>query len=274
MKHLVKTLQFNAETLTSEGVVSGVLNHFNNKDHAGDVTLKGAFLKSIAALEKSGRFLVMLWQHDPTKPIGVWKNLRETERGLEGDGYINLDVELGREAYALAKQGALTGISIGYWVVDEHYDPTTGINYLKEVELRETSLVTFPCNEHSRIDEVKHMKLNKKGLPTVDALKEHLLGSGMDKDMVEAVVAKYMPDYVSPEEQEAAKAAALEEINKLAEEHGLEIKVADKVTETTDKVTTVEEVTDEETKDDGEEEEQEGEDELEGKAQPIDLFFK
>ncbi|HCM1516422.1 TPA: HK97 family phage prohead protease [Vibrio parahaemolyticus] len=282
MKEKKKTLHFNAKSVSDEGVISGVLNYFGNKDHAGDVTLKGAFKNSIKSIMESGRDLVMLWQHDPNKPIGVWKNLRETARGLEGDGYINLDTTLGREAYALAKQGALSGLSIGYWVIDEEYDRTTKTNYLKEIELRETSLVTFPCNEQARIDEVKKLKLNQKGLPTVEDLKSHLVSSGLEAEVAEAICSKYMPDYVDPEEAERLKEAAKEEVkttvSDLMATHGLTLKEVVAAIEggdeprNTDNDTKEEEEEEEEVK--KEDQEQEEEDPEEGqKTQTLDDFF-
>ena len=162
MEMLTKQLAFKAESISDLGVVSGVLNAFGNKDYANDITVKGAFSKSLVQLKSDGRELVMLWQHDHSVPIGIWKNLKETSRGLEGDGHINLDVQQGREAYSLAKQGALSGISIGYHVIDEEYDYKSTTNYLKEVSLIETSLVTFPANDLSRVEEVK-LNLKNKG---------------------------------------------------------------------------------------------------------------
>ncbi|MCR9513239.1 HK97 family phage prohead protease [Vibrio alginolyticus] len=277
-KSKVKTLQFDVDELSNEGVISGVLNYFGNKDHAGDITLKGAFKHSIKVIEESGRHLVMLWQHDPEKPIGIWKNLRETSRGLEGEGHINLETELGREAYALAKQGALSGISIGYWVIDEEYDSKTKTNYLKELELRETSLVTFPCNELARIEEVKKMKLDEKGLPSDEELKSFLVSCGTSEELAMAIVAKYMPDYVSPEEEAQRKAEAKEEVKttleSLCEKHGLSLKEALDAIEGVDEVRDSDVIAKEEQEDEEQEQkEEEPEEDAEEKSDSLDDFF-
>ncbi|HFQ4926334.1 TPA: HK97 family phage prohead protease [Vibrio vulnificus] len=276
-KSKVKTLQFEVQGVSNEGVISGVLNYFGNKDHAGDVTLKGAFKHSIKTIEESGRYLVMLWQHDPDKPIGVWKNLRETARGLEGDGHINLETALGREAYALAKQGALSGISIGYWVIEEEYDSKTKTNYLKELELRETSLVTFPCNELARIEEVKKMTLNEKGLPSQEELKSFLVNCGAAEEVAVAIVAKYLPDYVSPEEAQR-KAKAQEEIKStlqgLCEKHGLSLKEALDAIEGVDQVRDANVLAKENEDEEPENEQKEQPtDESEEKFDSLDAFF-
>lgn len=266
----VKTLKFNQESLTDEGVISGVLNHFGNEDWAGDVTLKGAFAKSIKAIEAEGRHLVMLWQHDHEKPIGVWKNLRETDRGLEGDGYINLETTLGREAYALAKQGALSGISIGYWVVEEHYDKSKGINYLHEVSLLETSLVTFPCNEMSRIDEVKKMQFKEQ--PTKEELKSFLESTGLDSDAVGRIVSKYIPEHMTDEELEAKRVEMIENakgvVMNTASELNMTVKDLVAAIEGVDETRTTDDLVEQKS-----DEEDEDEDEVEEKANDMDSFF-
>lgn len=222
-----KSIAFEAKAISDQGVVSGILNAFGNKDYAGDITMKGAFTKSLTELVKNGRDLVVLWQHDSTRPIGVWKNLRETERGLEGDAHLNLDVELAREAFALVKQGALSGFSIGYYVIEESYDPSAKVNRLHEVSLLETSLVTFPCNDLSRTEEVK-MKLKDNKLPTVRELETHLKDSGFSNAEAKFIVSKYMPDHVDVEEKARLdaeeKATAQKAVEALIAQHGLNFK--------------------------------------------------
>lgn len=221
MRSMKKQVSFETKEVSEKGVISGVLNHFGNKDHANDITLKGAFAKSLIQLKAAGRDLVVLWQHDPTKPIGVWKNLRETERGLEGDAHLNMDVALAREAYALVKQGAVTGFSIGYYVVDEEYDRKTNTNYLKVVELQETSLVTFPCNDLSRTEEIK-MKLKANELPTQAELKTFMVENGITEADAARISAKYLPNYVDPEEAAREKAEAEAKVKELIEKYDLD----------------------------------------------------
>ncbi len=276
---------FMTKSVSEEGVIRGVLNHFGNKDHANDVTVKGAFTKTLMAIKESGRDLVVLWQHDHTKPIGIWKNLRETSRGLEGEAHLNMDVELAREAFSLAKQGAVTGFSIGYYVIDEEFDRKTNTNYLKEVHLLETSLVTFPCNELSRTEGVK-MKLKNNQLPTAAELKSILVGVGFSDVEAGLITEKYMPDHVDPEEMKRQREAAEAEVKTLIEKFGLkyvvdteaDVQTTEEVkedeesepeekTETEDKTEEVEEET--EVKTEEENDETEGE-----KSLPIDSFWK
>jgi HK97 family phage prohead protease len=222
-----KVVSFDTKEVSDQGILSGILNAFGNKDYAGDITMKGAFTKSLLEIVKTGRDLVLLWQHDHSKPIGVWKNLRETERGLEGDAHLNLEVTQAKEAFALAKQGALSGFSIGYYVIEETYDVSAKANRLHEVSLLETSLVTFPCNDLSRTEGIK-MKLKDNILPTVRELEANLKTLGYSNADAKFIVSKYMPDYVDPEEKARLdaeeKAVAEKAVADLIAQFGLSFK--------------------------------------------------
>ena len=65
------------------------------------------------------------------------------------------DVQLAKEAHALLKAGAISGLSIGYRTIVDEYDRETNTSTLKELELWETSLVTFPANDAARVTGVK-----------------------------------------------------------------------------------------------------------------------
>lgn len=227
MKQKIKNVIFDTKAIDDTGVVIGYLNTFDTKDHADDVTVKGAFTKSINDIKQSGRDLPMLFSHDEEKPVGIWKNLREDSNGLIGEGHVNLQTQRGREVYELAKQGALTGISIGYFIVEDEYDRFTDTTYLKQIDLMEASLCVFPCNETSRVETVK-MKLKNNELPTVRELEKHLKDTGLSASEAKTICSKYMPDYV--DEAEAARKAQEEmeaeiaQAKEIAEKYGLEMK--------------------------------------------------
>jgi HK97 family phage prohead protease len=92
----------------------------------------------------------MLWQHDPAQPIGVWDEISEDGRGLRVKGRILTEVEKGREAAALVAAGAIDGLSIGYRTITAEKD-AKGQRLLREVELWEVSLVTFPMLPEARV---------------------------------------------------------------------------------------------------------------------------
>jgi phage head maturation protease len=68
-------------------------------------------------------------------------------------GSITLASSHGQEAHALARDGALTGLSIGYSPTSKSYDG--GARVLAEVELFEASLVPVPMNDRTRVTAIK-----------------------------------------------------------------------------------------------------------------------
>lgn len=137
------------------GEVAGYASVFDVRDAQKSAVLPGAFQKSLAAWRDRGRSPPMLWAHDPEQPIGVWTSLAEDRRGLKVTGTINLDVEQGRETWALVKQRAVTGLSIGFTVVEEGYDKANDLRLLKEVDLWEISVVVFPANPETHLEPVR-----------------------------------------------------------------------------------------------------------------------
>ena len=131
-------------------VVAGYASLFGVKDQGVDVVQKGAYAVSLKKLASAGRAVKMLWQHDPTQPIGVWDEVREDAVGLYVKGRILTEVEKGREAAALLTAGAIDGLSIGYRTVKAERDGK-GQRLLSELELWEVSLVTFPMLPEARV---------------------------------------------------------------------------------------------------------------------------
>jgi uncharacterized protein len=131
-------------------LVSGYASLFGKRDQGGDIVQKGAYGASLKALAAGGRAVKMLWQHDPTQPIGVWDEVREDANGLWVKGRILTEVEKGREAAALLTAGAIDGLSIGYRTVKAERDGK-GQRLLQELELWEVSLVTFPMLPEARV---------------------------------------------------------------------------------------------------------------------------
>ena len=65
------------------------------------------------------------------------------------------DVAKAREAHALIKAGAIDGLSIGFYTKTWSYDKDADVLELLELDLREISVVTFPANADSTVDNVK-----------------------------------------------------------------------------------------------------------------------
>lgn len=160
-EHIEVTSEIKAEDVEKEdGTFIGYGSIFNNTDLGNDVVEKGAFTKSLG---KSGpRGVKMLFQHKTDMPIGVFESIEEDSRGLKVKGRLALKTQAGREAYELLKMGAIDGLSIGFRVKPEgqKYDAKAKKRYIKEVELMEISLVTFPMNPRARVRSVKGDELS------------------------------------------------------------------------------------------------------------------
>jgi HK97 family phage prohead protease len=155
-KHLARP--FELKTVDEKtGEFAGYGSVFDVVDWYRDVVIKGAFANSLAAKKDTANWPKMLWQHRAAEPIGVWTVLREDEKGLWCEGRLLLEVERAREAHALLKGGALSGLSIGFDYVPGgyEYDQKRDAYILKQVDLWEVSPVTFPANEAAQIEQVK-----------------------------------------------------------------------------------------------------------------------
>jgi HK97 family phage prohead protease len=126
------------------GRIKGYASRFNEPDQSGDVVAPGAFGAALRRLEREGRSVKFLWQHDPARPIGIWRQVLENPTGLWVSGEVLTDLMLGREADILIRAGAVDGLSIGYRVLRSQPNPETGGRTLVEIDLWEVSLVTFP----------------------------------------------------------------------------------------------------------------------------------
>ena len=137
------------------GRFEGYGSVFGNKDLGNDVIEKGAFAKSIRRRKAKG--VKLLYQHKSDMPIGVFDEIKEDDHGLVVKGRLALKTQAGAEAYELLKMGALDGLSIGFRVNPQEvsYDKRANKRIIKEVDLMEVSLVTFPMNPQATVRSVK-----------------------------------------------------------------------------------------------------------------------
>lgn len=146
-----KFCRFDEGIVVTDGTeIEGYASLFGKTDQGNDVVASGAYGSSLSRLSQANRRVKMLWQHDPTQPIGVWDEVREDGKGLYVKGRLLTDVEKGREAARLIEAGAIDGLSIGYRTIRASKD-TEGRRVLNEVELWEVSLVTFPMLPEARV---------------------------------------------------------------------------------------------------------------------------
>lgn len=157
MDHEYKTLEFKVTDLDWEGrTVEGYAAAFGNIDLGGDVIHRGAFAKTLVERGNKVRFL---WQHDRGEPIGKPVEMHEDDRGLFVKAIVS-DTSRGRDALALLRDGAISGLSIGYDAIPgatEFSKTPDGktIRELKELRLWEFSLVSMPMNEAATVLALK-----------------------------------------------------------------------------------------------------------------------
>lgn len=132
--------------------IRGYASRFHEVDDGGDCVHRGAFLRSL--VQRPTQDIKMLWQHDPSRPIGRWISIREDSQGLFVQGEILDAVAQGREAAHLIAAGVLNGLSIGFKARKARRDPRTGCRDVLAVDLWEVSLVTFPLLRSARLDSL------------------------------------------------------------------------------------------------------------------------
>jgi HK97 family phage prohead protease len=140
-------------TIDADGTVEGYASLFGEIDQARDMMMRGAFADTLSA--RGIRRIPMLFQHNPSEPVGIWLELREDHRGLFARGRLIPEVARGRELISLLRAGAIDGLSIGFRTSKARIDPTTRIRRLLAVDLWEISIVTFPLLAGARVRAVK-----------------------------------------------------------------------------------------------------------------------
>ena len=148
-----RAVPLEVKSLSDTGEFTGYGSVFDYTDLYDDQVIKGAFVDSLAK-----KMPKLLWQHNSNEPVGVYTRAIEDDHGLFVEGQLALKTSRGAEAYELLKIKAISGMSIGYNVIDSVFDKQTGISVLEKLDLWEISLVTFPANELATVQSVKQLE--------------------------------------------------------------------------------------------------------------------
>ena len=184
----VRSFALQIKATGDDGTVEGYGSVFGVRDNYDDVIAKGAFIQSLKDHKAAGTMPAMLWQHDADKPIGVWTEMVEDEKGLRIKGQLAMETVKGKEAHALLKMGALNGLSIGFMSKEWAYDRDTEVRTLTAIDLWEVSLVTFPANEKARVTNVK----SADEMATPKDAEKALRDAGFSKSDATAFVSRVM----------------------------------------------------------------------------------
>ncbi len=167
---------------------------FGNLDAHGDVIAPGAFSVSLASMKAQGRKVPMYMQHGPAGggsalPPGVWDEVSEDGKGLAVSGrIIGLDTDIGRYNYAMVKEGAISGLSIGFRIKKADYgkEPGQARRTIKEIDLVEVSLVSQPANALAQVTGIKSIE----DLSTLRDAEDFLGSLGLSKTQAVALIAR------------------------------------------------------------------------------------
>ena len=133
-------------------------------------------------LENYKKVPMILFNHDPDKPIGRMMEIRPTDKGL----YLKAKISKSKNQMVsyvrdLIEEGILNAFSVGFDTVDEQKN-SEGVLEIKAAELYEVSVVTLPMNQDSLFNlstksfkgleykDVKKKVLRKKGANVAAAL--------------------------------------------------------------------------------------------------------
>lgn len=210
-KSLDFALQIDVKADGADGNFEGYASVWNIVDQGGDSVQPGAFIEGLTKAKADGRMIPMLWQHDRTKPIGVWVDIAEDTKGLYVKGKLLVDdVADARAAYALMKAKAIGGLSIGYRIPmggAEEDSKRRGVWLLKKLDLIEISLVTIPMLTQAKVVAVKNI-LESGRVPTVREFEGFLRDAGFSREKATAIASVSSP-HLRGEPDEDGDIAAL-----------------------------------------------------------------
>jgi hypothetical protein len=122
-------------------IVTGYLSAFDNKDHVGDIIIKGAFTKSLAERKDQ---IFFLNQHNWDQPHGKFNILQEDVKGLYFESNPLVDTTYSSDLLKLYDAGIINEHSIGFQTIKDEVKSDARI--LKELKLYEGSNVTLGAN--------------------------------------------------------------------------------------------------------------------------------
>lgn len=203
-----------------EGVLEGYLSVFGEVDSYGDTVFKGAYENTLAERKHT---MPMLLNHDSFGvPIGVWREMAEDDHGLRVVGEFTKGNTLADQVFSSVKHGAMSGLSIGYRAIKSEPNDHGGED-LHEIKLREGSVVTFPADDHARIDTIKFEEIHG----SVDSIKDFewiLRDAGYSRKLANRLVSQFKElcqsdsDGVRQENQQLKAALAAIQADREAEE--------------------------------------------------------
>lgn len=183
-------IPFEIKSISDTGAFTGYGSVFGVKDSYSDIVIKGAFANSLNKWKEKGRLPALLWQHKMDEPIGYYTKMVEDDNGLYLEGQLLIDDDpLAKRAHAHMKAKSLSGLSIGYILNDYDYDKEKSAFILKDIDLWEVSVVTFPANDEARIDNVKSI-FESGDIPPPKEIERVLRDVGLSRTQAKAFMSE------------------------------------------------------------------------------------
>ncbi len=183
---VVERFQATVDT-SADGVLSltGTLVSYGSVNENGYLWVPGAAAESLQARRQTGRPLTMGYQHHPLAPltvIGRWPadGLDESVHGVTGAGILS-DVQAGRDAATLLRDGAIDGISVGFCADGCQYlgpgetgrwqtpygpfeftaGPDQWVLAIYQADITEASIVHSPADDNARVAALTQATLDR-----------------------------------------------------------------------------------------------------------------
>lgn len=188
MKRKNREFPFEVKEISDKGEFSGYLSVNHVIDAYKEQVLPGAFERTLAKWSTRGRLPPILWQHRSAEPLGPYTKMQEDAKGLYVEGELLVkEIPRAAEARVLIIKKVVTGQSIGFDVIVDEYNKQTGILSLKEIDLWEGSIVTFPANEAAQVEAIKGL-LGDGKMPSLKEFEEVLRDVGFSRTQAKAIV--------------------------------------------------------------------------------------
>jgi HK97 family phage prohead protease len=217
-KHLTLSLVDACIKAHADGGYSfeGYASKFNGVDSYGDTILPGAYKGALRELKAAGRAPKMFFNHDTWGlPVGKWRKFDEDDSGLIVAGTLTKGMSRSEDIKLALADETLDGLSVGIGLkssdVEYVEDPKSATRrIIKSVSsLREISLVSFPADDHGRVD-MDSIKAELDDIQSVQDLEFFLRDAGkFSKSAAVAIVGRAKAILRGdPGEEDAAKKEA------------------------------------------------------------------
>lgn len=166
LKNAIASVKY-AEDETGNGYIEGYASTWDRiPDAYGDIVAKGAFAKSLARYEETGKSIPFLWAHE----MGTLKSYIGTCKADEDDNGLHFiatfdDTEEAQRVRQLYKDGRMSKFSFAYDTLDSAtvtLEDGTKANELRELDIYEISAVLVPANSFAEVIDIKSGKRNSK----------------------------------------------------------------------------------------------------------------